>query len=319
MAIWELFSKREAKKRRAGQEDVFQYDDLPEAFRVQVIHIWGDVLGTWHDSRYGLGPSMHHPPNEWWRDVFAVITREKGVFQLVKTGDNPTIQCRQYMMTAPTEDALDLIELTFRFVDRVVREIEAYERQHYGVMGDPDDAIAELNGRFREHRIGYEYVSGEIIRVDSQYLHAEAVRPALQLLHGGGGSFAGPLEEFLEAHAKYRKGDYKDAIVWGCKAFESTLKAICAARSWAFDPQKDPASRLIEIVFANGLIPNWMQTQFAALRSVMESGVPTARNKTSGHGQGGTPTAVSEHLARYVLHLTASNIVFMIESHNALK
>ena len=46
--------------------------------------------------------------------------------------------------------------------------------------------------------------------------------------------------------------------------------------------------------------------------------VPTVRNKTSGHGQGPTPTNVPEHMTRYVLHLTATTIVFLIESHKAL-
>ena len=50
---------------------------------------------------------------------------------------------------------------------------------------------------------------------------------------------------------------------------------------------------------------------------VPTTGVPTVRNKTSGHGQGATPADVPEHLARYVLHMTASNIVFLVESAKA--
>src|SRR5262249_9574730 len=123
----------------------------------------------------------------------------------------------------------------------------------------------------------------------------------------------------MQAHAHYRKGEDKDAISWALKALESTLKAICSARNWTFDPQKDTASKLLEIIFANNLVPAYLQNQFTALRSVMESGVPTVRNKTSGHGQGATPCGVPDHLTRYVLHLAASNIVFLIESHKAIK
>jgi hypothetical protein len=123
----------------------------------------------------------------------------------------------------------------------------------------------------------------------------------------------------MAAHERYRRGEDKDAINWALKALESTLKAICATRGWAFDPTRDTASKLLEIVFANNLIPSFLHAQFAALRSVMESGVPTVRNKTSGHGQGVTTTAVLPHLTRYVLHLTASAIVFLIESHLAMR
>jgi hypothetical protein len=68
----------------------------------------------------------------------------------------------------------------------------------------------------------------------------------------------------------------------------------------------------------NQLIPQYLETYFSGLRQVLEAGVPTVRNKTSGHGQGATPTHVPEHLAAYVLHLAASNIVMLIEAHKAL-
>jgi len=54
-----------------------------------------------------------------------------------------------------------------------------------------------------------------------------------------------------------------------------------------------------------------MQTHLAALRTLLESGVPTARNKTSGHGAGVVPNNPSEELACYVMQLTAANIRFL--------
>jgi Domain of unknown function (DUF7014) len=42
------------------------------------------------------------------------------------------------------------------------------------------------------------------------------------------------------------------------------------------------------------------------------------RNKNSGHGQGRSPKQVPGHLARYALHLAATNIVFLVEAHEAL-
>lgn len=319
MPIWDLFSKREKRKHKQGQEDVFQYDTLPEPFRAQVVHIWLDALGKWREGPAYLGDSIAHPPGAWWYQIHAIMLREKGRFSLTKRGGNPATQCVEYVMDAPTVDALDIIDVSFRFIDEVVRRFEPYQREYYGLgPSDPDDAITELNARFREHGIGYEYAAGEIIRVDSKFIHAEAVKPAIQLLHDAGRDFTGPLQEFFTAHERYRKGEGKDAITWALKAFESTRKGVCAARGWTFDPHKDAANKLIEIVFANGLIPSYLPGQFTALRSVMESGVPTVRNKTSGHGQGPTPTIVPEHLTRYVLNLTASSIVFMIESHRAL-
>ena len=57
-----------------------------------------------------------------------------------------------------------------------------------------DDAVVELNTRFQEHGIGYQFESNKIVRVDSQFLHKEAVRPALRLLTAT--HYAGADEEF---------------------------------------------------------------------------------------------------------------------------
>jgi hypothetical protein len=236
--------------------------------------------------------------------------------KLSEQGDNPFAKCQVFLLTAPTIDALDLIEVTFSFVDSAIRMLHPGRREQFGLI-EPDSAIDELNGRFREHGIGYEFEGGKIIRVDSKYLHAETVKPALQLLQGAGHGFSGPLEEFLKAHEHYRKDNPKEAILSAGKAFESTLKAICTARRWPFDPSKDTASKLLETVFSNGLIPSYLQSHFSALRSVLETGVPTVRNKTSGHGQGATPTTVPNHLVAYVLHTTAANIVLLMEAHQA--
>jgi hypothetical protein len=317
MAVFDLFSKREARKRKQGTADVFQYDTLPQPFRVQVIHILGDALTPWRDSDY-CDP-LEHAPNVWWKQLFDALTREKGVFALSTKRGNPFEQCMHYILEAETTDVLDLIELAFRFIERYVRTLDRYERKRWDLDASPDDAVAELNARFREHGIGYEFSGGEIVRVDSKYIHAEAVRPALTLLHDAGRLFAGPLQEFMQAHEHHRKGEDKDAIAWALKAFESTLKAICTAHRWPFDPHKDTAVKLIGIVFDKGLVPVYLQNHFSALRAVLESGVPTVRNKTAGHGQGPAPVDVPAHYVRYALHMTASCIVFLIECHKASK
>ena len=179
-----------------------------------------------------------------------------------------------------------------------------------------DDAIAELNHRFREHGIGYQYQGGQIIPVNSEYLHSEAVEPAISLLYDA--NFSGALEEFMAAHEHYRKGDHKAAITSAGSAFESTMKTICDRRKWNYDP-KATASKLIEVLYDNEIIPSEMKTHFTGLRSALEGGVPPLRNQAGrgAHGQGSTPVAVPDYLAAYCLHLAAANIVFLVEAHNA--
>lgn len=49
MAIFDLFSKRQ-KSLRGDVPDVYVYDNLPDALRVQIVHIWTDALGN--DENY---------------------------------------------------------------------------------------------------------------------------------------------------------------------------------------------------------------------------------------------------------------------------
>ena len=49
---------------------------------------------------------------------------------------------------------------------------------------------------------------------------------------------------------------------------------------------------------------------------IIESDVAPVRNRRSGHGGGSTEKIVSEHLATYVINLTASNLVFIVECDN---
>ena len=49
MKIYELFSKRQ-KRLRGEVTDVYQYEDIPQELRVQIVRIWQAVL---RDSRYG--------------------------------------------------------------------------------------------------------------------------------------------------------------------------------------------------------------------------------------------------------------------------
>jgi hypothetical protein len=136
------------------------------------------------------------------------------------------------------------------------------------------------------------------------------------LLHDAG--FAGPSEEFLQAHEHYRAKRYPEAIAGALKAFESSMKGICNVRQWEY-PEGATAKVLIDLIFSKQLLPSSLSSQFSGLRSVLESGLPTVRNKQGGHGQGKDPVTIPSHIAAYALHLAASNIVMLVEAHKALK
>ena len=286
MPIFDLFSKRQ--KRLQGEiPDVYVYDDLPNPLRVQIVHIWKDILDYYHCE-----------------SIVDTLCREYGVFYLADmrtnivnvldsdTRDYSTEFVRFFLKEETFEKVLDAVELSFQLIDR-------------------DDAIEELNQRFKEHGVGYQFTNGRIVRIDSEFTHTEIVKPALRLL--GQKQYAGAQQEFLKAHEHYRKGNAKEALNECLKAFESVMKAICNKRRWNYS-NTATARPLIQVCFDNGLIPSFWQSHYSSLRNILESSVPTGRNKLSGHGQGTTPEAVPNHLVAYMLNMTASAIVFLAEA-----
>lgn len=313
MSIFDLFSKRQ-KQLRGEVPDVYTYDSIPQPLKVQIIHIWKDALGDeneYRDSYLGTGRA--------YKFIVDTLCREYGLFALPTTsksyGDRNYLgELANFLLQEEgAERVLDAVELSFRYIDRMTRRHEYRHKQNASKTAD--DAIEELNDRFKEHGIGFQFADGEIIRVDSQLIHAEVVKPALSLLNGK--LFAGAQAEFLKAHEHYRHGNSKEALTESLKALESVIKVICAKRQWTHDPNAT-SRQLLQVLFQNGLIPSFWEQHFSALRSTLESGVPTARNRLGGHGQGGTITEVPGFLVGYVLHLTASAIVFLVDAEKAL-
>lgn len=314
MPIFKNYAARKKEQERAGQPDVYQYDKLPETLRIQIIHIWRTAIGPYvQTGRAHFGPLP--TSNSVWETICNKHARAIGRFFLGdQPHEDPFVQCQRHLMMADLDDALSLIELSFLLISVTCRHMDAYEQSQSNIKQDADDAIEELNHRFREHSVGYQFVGGQIVRVDSEYLHHETVRPALTLLQDV--RFQGPTDEFLRAHEHYRKGNHQEAINEALKAFESTMKTICAKRRWPLKGT-ETASQLIQVILDKGLVPAYLQTQFAGLRQVLEAGVPTVRNKTSGHGAGETPIVVPDYLAAYALHVAASNIVLLVEAYKA--
>ena len=314
MPIFKTFAKRKEEAAKAGKPVIYRYDSLPDGFRAQVFHILRDAICklAYLDER-----------RDWWCYIHDTLAREIGVLDIMRgqsnaSNDGRMQSCLQFLMTSEDIDqVLSLIEISFYFIDTVIRgarhDISYYEIDN---SQNPDDAIHELNQRFQDHSIGYQFQGRQIIEVSSQYLHAEAVEPAITLLYEEG--FEGALEEFMIAHKHFREGNSEEAITEACKAFESTMKAICDRQGWGYS-KGDTASRLLAILYEKQLVPSEMQNHFNGLRTVLESGVSTLRNNFGSHGQGSESRDVPDHYVSYALHLAASNIVFLINSYKHIR
>ncbi|WP_342656109.1 hypothetical protein GKC68_00035 (plasmid) [Pantoea sp. RSPAM1] len=304
MAIRNIFSKRQ-KRLRNEISDVYTYDVIQRPLKVQIIQIIKESIGTPSQTGY---MSYRNEADKIYDYIHKTLSKEYGCFSLAENYSNDFKALSDFFLKeSDAEKCMDFVELSFQV-------LEDYVAEHLYLFRDitrqkPDDAVAELNERFREHSVGYQFESGEIIRIDSQLIHSEVVKPTLLILSGET-LFSGANEEFLAAHEHYRHKRYKECLNDCLKSFESLMKAIHVKKNWPYNPH-DTASKLIASCLSHDLVPSYLQSQFTSLKTMLESGVPTIRNKNSGHGQGVDVLSVHEDMASYMLHLTATNLLFL--------
>lgn len=312
MKTHDIFSKRQ-KRNRGDVPDVYQYEHIPPELRVQVVYIiedlWEEASKQYH--RYSRSyTGLFRSSEDLYKIIHKILCREYGRFSLVDYSDSDREAVVDFFIkTMEVEEAIDVIEVSMDLMERLIRNYSLDAQQSM------DSAIAELNHRFREHGVGYQYKSGKIVRVDSELIHAEVVKPALSLLADP--MYAGANDEFKKAHAHYRARRNKECMNECLKAFESCLKVICDKRGWAYK-NAAAAKDLVDIVLDEGLIPRFMESPFKGFRSALSGGA-TLRNKWSGHGQGGKIVEVPESMATYALHLTASNILLLARADKEMK
>lgn len=310
MPITELYSTRN----KSRYPDVFQYQWVSNKLTQQIIQILTDCIGT-HEN-YSLGKTNAKQVYEY---LYTTLRKEYGVRGFAGYQEGSVNWLVSYLEheVQTTEEFLDVLELACQIIDTFVRNEWGNFKGNCGSIQEPDSALSEINERMKRDGFGYEFTNGIVVRIDEQYIHAEVVKPALLILQ----DFKGAQEEFLSAHEHYRHGKFEECITDCCKSFESLMKAICHEQGWIDDKEHDklPAAKLIQKCIENELVPVYMQNQFTAFKQLLESGVPTVRNKTAGHGTGKEVREIPQGLVSYTLHLTATNIVFLGNCYHEMK
>ena len=173
MGIIDIFSKRQ-RRMRGEFPDVYQYDDLPIGFRRQFVFILKDVFSPQYESPHHAGSLRFR----WFETIHDILARELGVFHLTEGENDPWNGVVMFFLnTTDVEHALSVIETSLIAAGAV-------QQQEHSLLFKMtvDDAVKELNVRFSDHGIGYQFESSKIVRVDSRFLHQGVVKPALQLL-----------------------------------------------------------------------------------------------------------------------------------------
>ena len=311
MPVIDLFHRRKLLAAQGDAEDVYQYDVLPKKLRTQLCQIFRANIGDYYvPGAYDMSSPDHN--NDCWDGIVSILRRELGVDELTPdTYNNKLEELTEFLRIGPTDEVLSAVEVCCRMIEKVTAKYSTYQCNSTGITEAPSKAIDEVNARFRQAGVGYEYARGEIVRVDSKLLHAEVVKPALNLLQDS--RFSGANEEFREAFRKHRDGDQKGAITSANCAFESTMKSICTIKRWEVAP-KARASDLLKVLRARNFFPDYLDKSFEQLQATLSSGLPEVRNNEGSHGQGPEAKTVPVHVAALALHLAATKIVYLYDT-----
>jgi hypothetical protein len=304
-----IWSRRKRQAQATGQ-DVYQYDTIPTRVRVQVIQLLEAGLGAGDAAS-----SIRLIPNPCYEHIVKVMRRNVGVYQLAVTIPSQ-FKAELFSWLHSESDInywLDGVEVSLQTIETWMQNPEL--RGTYHPSAEPGDIIVEFNDRLMEAAIGYQYVSGQINRIESQHMHIDVVVPTLQLLNHP--RFESANSEYRSAHEAFRHGRLEDSIVDCGKALESVLKIIGRKRKWKFN-DNDTASKLVKAAVDAGFLAAYLDPSLNHLKGLIETSTPVLRNKTGAHGAGVNPRVVPPHLAAFQLHQTAAVILYLMKQDSAL-
>jgi hypothetical protein len=318
MPVFETYASRAAAAAKGGAPDVYTYDKLPPFLREQISQIFTSCIGPgWRVSSNQFVDSPPNANKEW--DAIAEIMRREvesfGTSILPNDRRYTFSQCINYIkISGDLNGILSLVEICGLMMMRLSSEYDpqGYRRSNRGANEDPAEGLIELNQRFLRAGVGYQFENGQIVRVDSQYVHAEIVKEALRLLCEP--EFEAANAEFMTAHRHLREGNLRDCNTAALRSMETVLKVICDARGWTHE-KGDTVERLLAIVCREGLFPDYLGGYFTNLIGSMKAGVPKIRDRQGGHGAAPGDDPVPDHIAAFALHLTAANIVMLVKAH----
>lgn len=283
------------------------HHEVPEKTRNRIF--------LWWKSTIGVSMMFSDMWNAFWSEIHGVLQMRHGTprlnqGRLLPPPDDAIL----FLSKCPGDQFLDFLEDLFR-------------TQFYNEMRlNSDEKVNEVNELLRVDNLPYYLTKlvmetsqierrgrpttswrivafPKIIMRESEFMHANAMEPALQLLQNP--AFANVNAEFMSALEDFRKGDYSDSLTKCGSSFESMMKIICKTKGWGYK-ETDTAGPLIKTILANTKLEGY----FDSLLII----VATLRNKlSSAHGGGDVAKTVPQHLARYALNVTASAMIMLVD------
>lgn len=298
MVTTRYFDQRE---RLTEHPEVFTYDELPQEFRVKMAYLLGDLY-EFLEGKMDSG-SERLPRTLWQRE----IVRALGVDRV------PGDDIHGYFLSADVSQFFIGVEVLMNMALLCIR-YSSYGNNKKKCRDSIHHAEETINTLLRYFALGYEIslVSidphYQVMRKDTEYTHAEVVKPALRLLIDE--EFEHADRQFRDAHREFQEGNYADAITDASSALETVLKVV-------LDIDEGTAKELLKAAGDAGYFPSYLESSIGQWVNLLLE-LPQERNRFGdAHGKGThqPDDRELERHARLALNLAASHILFIIDEY----
>lgn len=170
----------------------------------------------------------------------------------------------------------------------------------------------DINGIFRVEETPYRLLESEIVILDSVFLESSVLNKAYKLLKTN--YFEKACKDFLNARTNFTSGDWSGTVFECNNAMESALKKIT-------DLERGDQLKLKSALMKAGIVPDYFQGFCEYFEGLLQSSF-TIANQSARHGKKDLPSdrnKVGRALASFVLHLTGSLLVFLIERYEEMR
>ena len=293
--VYDTYSKRTDS---AKWLQIEQYNKVPKPLCNQIVRILGRTIefAGWKSLWLAFCEERGEPEDE-------EIVHHGYDEEWSEDQKNHQSLCYKKIRGGVMEDVFDLVDIAFQMTCHKIQD-----GQNHGIDWQEQEeayegSVEELNIRFKEARVGYRLVNN---RIERNIISLDMALPAMDLLRGE--DFKDTMSDFSLAHKHYQNKDYKDCTLSANRSFESLLKTLCKQQNLEFNSNGqigDLVKILCNHLFSNNKFNEKMSQTFKAL--------PTVRAHYGGHGL----AEEIDYMARYALHLAATNILFFMQAVEA--
>ena len=180
-------------------------------------------------------------------------------------------------------------------------------------------AFELLNQRFREQRVPYEIVDGQLERLERALPMVQTITPALAMLNGDQ-RFAAAARELQDSVDYLRAGARGGKVILHASlALEGTVLGIARERKWSL-PAKRQLGPLLATVRGQALLGGREQATLEKLCAVLDTQIAGARNTEPGAAHAVDPARddVDLAVAEFVLDVSCAGIKLLYTAFRRL-